>query len=46
MKYLVVWYMDSMPFGSKEFDDKDEAYAFCKETRSQEFWEDVIVWEV
>jgi hypothetical protein len=46
MKYIVVWYVDSMPFGSKEFDDKEEAYKLAKEMREQNFWEDVTVWEV
>jgi len=40
-KHIVVWYQDSMPMGSQEFDDEKEACQFHREVEACNFWEEV-----
>ena len=46
MKYLVVYYMDAMPMGSKKFDTREEAEKVASEIARECFWESVKIYEV
>jgi len=46
MKYVVVCYVDAIPFFTLEFSNKEEAYKYANETDEECYFDSVKVYEV